>query len=57
MDLFSRKIIVFDISCKNDVALTVNTFKSAFEIRNHPNNLTFIATKEQTILLLNAFNY
>jgi len=41
MDLFSRKIIAFDVSCKNDVALTVNTFKSAFEIRNRPNNLTF----------------
>ena len=41
MDLFSRKIIAYNVSCKNDVPLTVNTFKSAFELRNHPNNLTF----------------
>lgn len=41
MDLFSRKIIAHNVSCTNDVSLTVNTFKAAFEIRNHPNNLTF----------------
>lgn len=41
MDLFSRKIIAYNISCKNDISLTVNTFKSAFELRNHPSNLTF----------------
>lgn len=41
MDLFSRKIIAHNVSCTNDVSLTVNTFKAAFEIRNHPDNLTF----------------
>lgn len=41
MDLFSRKIIAYNVFCKNDAPLTVNTFKSAFELRNHPNNLTF----------------
>lgn len=41
MDLFSRKIIAYNVSCKNDVPLMVNTFKSAFELRNHPKNLAF----------------
>ena len=41
MDLFSRKILAYTVSCKNDVALTINTFKSAFELRNHPSGLTF----------------
>lgn len=41
MDLFSLKRVAYNVYCKNDVTLTVNTFKSAFEFRNHLDNLAF----------------
>lgn len=41
LDLFSRKVIAYKVSCKNNNSLTINTFKDAFEKRGRPSNLTF----------------
>ena len=41
LDLFSRKVIAYRISSQNNDALTVNTFKSAYENRGNPKGLTF----------------
>ena len=41
LDLFSRKVIAYRISSRNDEALTVNTFKAAYEERDNPEGLTF----------------
>ena len=41
LDLFSRKVIAHKISSRNDDALTVNTFKYAYEERDNPEGLTF----------------
>ncbi len=41
LDLFSRKVIAFRLSSQNNVNLTVNTFKDAYESRNRPCNLSF----------------
>lgn len=41
LDLFSRKVIAYRISSQNNDALTVNTFKSAYESRGNPKGLTF----------------
>lgn len=41
IDLFSRKIIAYRISCHNNTKLTINTFKDAFENRGRPNELSF----------------
>lgn len=40
-DLFSRKVVAYRLSIKNNTQLTVNTFKDAFENRNRPKDLTF----------------
>lgn len=41
LDLFSRKVIAYKVSCKNSNSLTINTFKDAFEKRGRPSDLTF----------------
>ena len=41
LDLFSRKVISYKVSCKNNNSLTINTFKDAFEKRGRPSDLTF----------------
>ncbi len=41
LDLFSRKVIAYRLSSQNNNNLSINTFKDAFEIRNHPTNLCF----------------
>lgn len=39
MDLFSRKVISWNISSKPDVDLVMTAFKKAYEKRNHPEGL------------------
>lgn len=41
MELFSRKIIAYRVSTQNNISLTVNTFKDAYESRGRPRGLTF----------------
>lgn len=41
IDLFSRKVIAYRLSCQNNTSLTINTFKDAFEKRNRPTELSF----------------
>lgn len=41
LDLFSRKVIAYRLSCQNNTQLTINTFKDAFESRNRPAGLSF----------------
>ena len=41
MELFSRKILAYELSSRNGNSLTVNTFKRAFEARARPQGLTF----------------
>ena len=41
MDLFSRKIIAWNISTKADGALVKSTFQKAYESRNFPKGLMF----------------
>lgn len=41
LDLFSRKVIAYRTSCKNDLNIALNTFKDAFEERGQPKNLMF----------------
>ena len=41
MDLFSRKVISWNISPKPDVDLVMTAFKKAYEKRNHPEGLMF----------------
>lgn len=41
MDLFSRMIIGYTVSCKNDNNITVNALKMAYESRNCPAGVTF----------------
>lgn len=41
MDLFSRKVIAWNISGKPDVDLVMTTFKKAYEKRNSPYGLMF----------------
>lgn len=41
IDLFSRKIVAYKISERNSTYLITSTFKMAFDIRNHPQQLIF----------------
>lgn len=41
MDLFSRMIIGYTVSCKNDNNITINALKMAYESRNCPAGVTF----------------
>ena len=41
INLFSRKVIAYRLSSQNNTSLTINTFKDAFESRNHPVGLSF----------------
>lgn len=41
MDLFSRKVIAWNLSAKPDVDLVMTTFKKAYEKRNAPTGLMF----------------
>ncbi len=41
MVLFSRRVVGYRVSSQNDSALTVNTFKDAFEFRKKPSGLSF----------------
>ncbi len=41
LDLFSRKVIAYRLSSQNNTALTINTFKDAYENRDRPTNLSF----------------
>ena len=41
LDLFSRKVIGYELSTRNNTKLTINTFKEAFENRNKPTGLSF----------------
>lgn len=41
LDLFSRKVIAYRLASQNNINLTVNTFKDAYESRDRPNNLSF----------------
>lgn len=41
LDLFSRKVVAYRLSVKNNTQLTINTFKDAFENRNRPRDLSF----------------
>lgn len=41
MDLFSRKIISWNISNKADCNLIINTFNEAYTKRNYPTSLIF----------------
>lgn len=41
LDLFSRKAIAYRLSSQNNISLTLNTFKDAFEYREAPKELSF----------------
>ncbi len=41
IDLFSRKVISWKISCKPDAELVISTFKKAYSKRNFPKGLMF----------------
>jgi transposase InsO family protein len=41
IELFSRKVLSFGVSNKNDTELALSTFERAFEDRNRPSGLTF----------------
>lgn len=41
IDLFSRRVVGYRVSRKSSTHLVTATFKSAFEDRGHPNELTF----------------
>ncbi len=41
MDLFSRKVISWNLSAKPDAELVISTFKKAYEKRNAPYGLIF----------------
>ena len=41
IDIFSRKVVAYEISPSNDTALVVATFKKAFQFRGQPSGLTF----------------
>lgn len=41
MDLFSRKVIFWNISGKPDVDLVMTAFKKAYDKRNRPSGLMF----------------
>ena len=57
MDLFSRKIISWNISGKPDVDLVMTAFKKAYKKRNAPLGLMFILTEEHNILHLHSGSY
>lgn len=46
MDLFSRKVISWNISGKPDVKLVMTTFKKAYARRNQPTGLMFLSDRE-----------
>lgn len=50
MDLFSRKIIAWNISGKPDAALIITTFRNAYKKRNHLTGSYFTQTVEPCIL-------
>lgn len=58
MELFSRKMLAYELSIQNNSTLTINTFKKAFESRKFPQSLTFHSdqdanyTSEQYVSLL-----
>lgn len=58
MELFSRKILSYELSIRNNCTLTINAFKKAFESRRFPQGLTFHSdqganyTSEQYVSLL-----
>ena len=41
IDVFSRKVLSYKISDKNDTALVLTAFKTAFAARNNPQGVTF----------------
>lgn len=41
LDLFSRKVVAYRLSTRNNTQLTINTFKDAYENRNRPKELSF----------------
>lgn len=41
IDLFSRRVIAYKISCKIDTRLVLDTFESALKNRNYPENVIF----------------
>ena len=41
IDLFSRRVIAYKISCKIDTKLVLDTFESALKNRNYPENVIF----------------
>ncbi|MBE6380723.1 MAG: IS3 family transposase [Lentisphaerae bacterium] len=41
IDVFSRKVLSYRISDKNDTALVLTAFKTAFTVRNNPQGVTF----------------
>lgn len=51
LELFSRKVIAYNVSDRNDTDLVLTTFDKAFFDRGNPKNLLFIQTKEHNILL------
>lgn len=50
MDLFSRKIIAWNISGKPDVDLVMDAFKKAYNKREQPQGLLFHSEREPNIL-------
>jgi len=41
IDLFSRKVVSYNVSLRNSTYLITSTFRKAFASRNNPNQLTF----------------
>ena len=41
IDLFSRRVIAYKISCKIDTKLVLDTFEFALKNRNYPENVIF----------------
>ena len=49
MDLFSRKVIAWNISAKPDVDLVMTAFKKAYDKRNCPKGLMFHSDRGSSI--------
>ena len=45
MDLFSQKVISWNISSKPDVELVMTAFKKAYDKRKHPKGLMFYSDR------------
>lgn len=56
LDLFSRMVIGYAISSRNDESLVINTLKMAYEFRNCPSGVTFHSDQGSTYKSINYVN-